>query len=159
MRNGPTTLDPTGPVANDANREHLEKKANLVRARLLGTIGELDRRRHELLDLRLQIRRHAGDLISIAGGLLVGASATAAILVLRERRRESRVRKERLRAVVRLWEHPERIASKKNALASALRLALVAVVAVATTTVGTRQIERLRRRPRIPAYPRELLGV
>jgi hypothetical protein len=140
-------------------REYLERETDLARARLLGTIGELDRRRHELLDLRLQIRRHAGDLLSILGGVLMGIGSTAAVLVLRERRRARRVPTERFRAVVRLWQHPERIAAKKNVLGSALRMALVAFAAMATTTIGTRQIERLRRRPRRPAHPRELLGV
>jgi hypothetical protein len=149
----------TGLPVRFGAREHLEREADLVRARLLGTIGELDRRRHELLDLKLQIRRHAGDLLSIVGGLLMGIGSTAAVLVLREHRRERRVRQERIRAVARLWRHPERIASKKSALGAALRMALVAFAAVATTTIGTRQIERLRRRPRLPAPPKELLGV
>jgi len=140
-------------------REYLEKEADLARAKLLGTIGELDRRRHELLDLRLQLRRHAGDILSIFGGLMIGASATATVLVLRERRREQRLRKERVRAVARLWKHPERIAARRSALGAALRMTLVALAAMATTMVGSRQIERLRKRPRLPAPPRELLGV
>jgi len=159
MKPGPFETGRQGLPTRFGAREHLEREADLVRARLLGTIGELDRRRHELFDLRLQIRRHAGDLVSILGGLLVGIGSTAGILVLRERRRERRVRQERFRAVVRLWHHPERIASKRTALGAALRMALVAFAAMATTTIGTRQIERLRRRPRIPAYPKELLGV
>jgi len=43
------------------SRQGLEQEANLARAKLLGTIGELDRRRHELFDLKLQLRRHAGE--------------------------------------------------------------------------------------------------
>jgi hypothetical protein len=35
----------------------------------------------------------------------------------------------------------------------------VAVVAMATTALGSRQIDRLRKRPRLPAPPREPLGV
>jgi hypothetical protein len=159
MKTGPFETSRPGLQVRCGAREHLEREADLVRARLLGTIGELDRRRHELLDLKLQIRRHAGDLLSILGGLMMGVGSTAAILVLRERRRERRVRQERFRAAARLWRHPERIAAKRSALRTALRMALVAFAAVATTTVGTRQIERLRRRPRIPAHPKELLGV
>jgi hypothetical protein len=142
-----------------ADREHLEHEADLVRARLLGTIGELDRRRHELLNLKLQLRRHAGDLVSVFGGLLVGAGTTAAVLVIRERRREQRLRKERLRAVARLWEHPERIAARRSAVGTALRMVLVALTAMATTMIGSRRIERFRKRPRLPAPPKELLGV
>jgi hypothetical protein len=159
MKTGPYEMSHKGSHLRFGAREHLEREADRVRARLLGTIGELDRRRHELLDLKLQIRRHAGDLLSILGGLLMGIGSTAAVLVLRERRRERRMRQERFRAVVRLWHHPERIAAKKSALGAAVRMALVAFAAVATTTVGTRQIRRLRRRPRLPAPPKELLGV
>jgi hypothetical protein len=38
-------------------------------------------------------------------------------------------------------------------------MVLVAVAAMATTTIGTRQIERFRKRPRLPAHPNEPLGV
>jgi hypothetical protein len=155
MKSDPSELR----TPKDGERESLEHEADLVRARLLGTIGELDRRRHELLDIKLQLRRHAGDLLSIFGGLWVGAGATVAILFVRERRREQRVRKERLRAIVRLWQHPERIAARRSALGAALRMVLVAFTAMATTMVGSRQIERLRKRPRRPAPPKELLGV
>jgi hypothetical protein len=143
----------------DASRQNLEEEANLTRAKLLGTIGELDRRRHELFDIRLQLRRHADDLLSIAGGLVFGVAATAAVLVVRERRRERRLREARLHALGRLWRHPERVAPRGSIVGTIVRMALVALASMATTTVGTRQIERLRRRPRLPAYPREMLGV
>jgi hypothetical protein len=158
MRDRPVTDRPARPPL-DGSRRELEHEADLARARLLGTIGELDRRRHELLDLRLQIRRHASDVLAAVGGLLIGIGATAALLVYRERRHERHIREERLRAVVRLWRHPERIAARRNATATVLRLALVALATMATTTFGTRQLDRIRRRPRLPAHPIEPLGL
>jgi hypothetical protein len=130
-----------------------------MRARLLGTIDELDRRRHEFFKLGTQLRRHASDILSVAGGLLLGATATAAVLVYRHERRVKRIRDERLRALARLWHHPERLAEGGSAVGTAVRLVLVALASMATTTLASRQIGRLRRRPRLPAHPREALGL
>jgi hypothetical protein len=146
-------------MRSDGVREELEHEADVARARLLGTIDELDRRRHQLLDWRLQIRRHVGDIMSAVGGLFIGVGATAIALAFEGHRRQRNLRRERARAAVRLWQHPERVASRGSAVAGILRIALVALVAMATTALGSRQIDRLRKRPRLPAYPREPLGV
>ena len=140
-------------------RYELEQQANQMRARLLGTIGELDRRRHDLFNLGLQLRRHASDILSVTGGLVLGASATAAILIYRHERHVKRLRDERLRAIARLWRHPERVAKHGSAVGTAVRMVLVALAAMATTTLASRQIDRLRRRPRLPAPPSEALGL
>lgn len=140
-------------------RYELENQANQMRARLLGTIGELDRRRHEFFNLGHQLRRHAGDILSVAGGLVLGASATAVILIYRHERHVKRLRDARLRAIARLWRHPERVAEQGSAIGTALRMALVALAAMATTTLASRQIDRLRRKPRLPAHPIEALGL
>jgi hypothetical protein len=38
-------------------------------------------------------------------------------------------------------------------------MVLVALATMATTTLASRQIDRLRRRPRLPAHPSEPLGL
>jgi hypothetical protein len=146
-------------VRTNGARFELEHRADQTRARLLGTIDALDRRRRELLDLKLQIRRHAGDVLAAFGGLLIGIGATAAVVLFRQRQHERRRRRERLQALVRLWKHPERIATGPSPLGSALRLVLVALATMATTTFGTYRLERSRRTPRLPAPPTEPLGV
>ena len=86
-------------MKTDGARYELEHAANLARGRLVGAIDELDRRGHELLDVKLQVRRHASDLLTALGGLLIGIGATAGLLLIREHRHERRLRRERLRAV------------------------------------------------------------
>lgn len=71
----------------------------------LGTyISELDRRRHEALDLKLQVKKHPGLAIG-AGVALIGAMAGAVVMVIRARRPEARARK-RQREVKRLASLP-----------------------------------------------------
>jgi len=140
-------------------RYELEHQANQMRARLLGTIDELDRRRHELFNLGVQLRRHASDILSAAGGLLFGVGATAAILIFRHERHVRRIRHERVRALARWWHYPERIAERSSAVGTTVRMVLVALATMATTTLASRQIDRLRRRPRLPAHPSEPLGL
>jgi hypothetical protein len=105
-----------------------------LRSELGGLVAELDRRRHEALDLGLQIRRHP---------LLVAAVATAAALVLggalalivhtrRERRRPSVRARETRRAISRLFDHPDRVGSEPsipNKVGTAVAVALVTALA------------------------------
>jgi hypothetical protein len=146
-------------VKTNGARRELEHKADVTRARLLGTIEALDRRRRELLDFKLQLRRHAGDFLVAFGGLLIGVGATTAVVFYREKQQERRLRRERIRAIVRLWKHPERIAAQRSPLATGVRMMLVALVSMATTTVATHRLEKFRRAPRLPRPPTEPLGV
>jgi hypothetical protein len=146
-------------MKTDGARYELEHEADMTRARLLRTIDALDRKRRELFDFKLQLRRHTGDIVSAAGGLLIGAGATAAVVLYRRHRHERRVRQERVRAIARLWQHPERIAARQSMLGTAVRLVLVVVATMATTTLGTHQLERIRKKPRLPAHPVEPLGL
>ena len=153
------TKESAPPPPPEPPRYELEQQANQMRARLLGTIDELDRRRHELFDLGVQLRRHASDVLSAAGGLLFGVGATAAILIFRHERHVRRIRHGRVRALARLWHHPERIAERSSAMGTVIRMVLVALATMATTTLASRQIDRLRGRPRLPAHPSEPLGL
>jgi hypothetical protein len=59
----------------------------------LGTyISELDRRRHEALDLKHQVKKHPGLAIG-AGVAIIGALAGAVVMVIRARRPEALSRK------------------------------------------------------------------
>jgi hypothetical protein len=63
----------------------------------LGTyISELDRRRHEALDLKHQVKKHPGLAIG-AGVAVIGAVAGAVVMVIRSRRPEALARKRRLK--------------------------------------------------------------
>jgi hypothetical protein len=67
-------------ISDDKPREEIEKEADAVRSRLMHTVDELDRRRHEALSLGHQLRFHWGKL-ALLGGLVVLASASVIGLV------------------------------------------------------------------------------
>src|SRR6266542_937383 len=134
-------------------RQDLEHEADVARARLLGTIDALDRRGQEMLDWKLQLRRHSGSVALTGGGIFAGIAVTTGIVLLRASHRDERLRKERWRAVTRLWQHPDRIARPRTtALGTATRgivVALSALVALAGARVARSLMARRRYRPRL----------
>jgi ferric-dicitrate binding protein FerR (iron transport regulator) len=64
----------------------LEHQIEDLRAELGALVQELDRRRHDAFDLRLQLRRHAG-AIAIVGGSLALIVARRVWIVRRRRAR------------------------------------------------------------------------
>jgi hypothetical protein len=64
----------------------LQRDVENIRSDLDRLVGELDHRRHELFDLRLQLRRHALPIGLAAAALVVGGGAVALLLVRRRRR-------------------------------------------------------------------------
>ena len=138
----------------------IERRADVARARLLGPLHDLDRRRRELFDWKLQLGRHSGAILGVFGGLAAGVVVTTGIGAYREGRRRSQLGQERWHALGRLWRHPERVAAPTtSALGAAARMLLVAFATMATTTIGINQLGRFRRRPRLPRHPTEPIGV
>jgi hypothetical protein len=103
----------------------------VVREELDVLLAELDRRGHELLDVRLQVRRHAvGTALALLA--LTGAAAGAVWLsTWRHRRQRSpSARAERLReALARMTEHPDRVAAAPTMAGRILTAAASAAVA------------------------------
>lgn len=97
----------------NGQREEFERKADELRDRLLHTIEAIDRRRHALLDVKTQVRRH-GAGVATGGLLLVIMGGAAVIALVREARArdERRLRGERVRALVRFWRHPDWVAPR-----------------------------------------------
>lgn len=54
--------------------EDLERRVETIRGDLDAIVAELDRRRRELLDWRLQLRRHRGAVVAIFAGVLTIAA-------------------------------------------------------------------------------------
>jgi hypothetical protein len=90
----------------------IEQEIRGLRAELDHLIDELDRRRHEMLDLKLQMRRHAVPVSLAAAGLGLAVAARVAYGIWRRRQRRSfTVRAGLVRdAVSRMIENPERVA-------------------------------------------------
>jgi hypothetical protein len=72
------------------NTEHeqatpeIEREVEGLRSELGGLVGELNRRRHDATDVRLQLRRHSGAVLLVIG--VAAVSAIAQVVVARRRR-------------------------------------------------------------------------
>jgi hypothetical protein len=124
---GPRT---NGMNGKEADVGRIAGEIDSIRTELGGLVGELDRRRREAFDLRLQARRHpvAAALAAAAAALAVGGLVALAVRQRRERRRPSVRAGEARRALARLLDHPERVAAEPgmgNKVATAV-LTLVA---------------------------------
>lgn len=128
-----------------------------LRDELGGLVGELDRRRREAFDLRLQARRHpvALAVTVTAVALVVGGVVAIAVRARHERRRPSVRAAEARRALSRIFAHPERVGARP----SVAQKVLAAALAAAATTLVKRIVERRVVPPRdaravpVPAPP------
>jgi len=124
--------------------QQLEAEIAALRDELGALVAELDRRRHDLLDVRLQLRRHAWQ-IAIAG---VGFSTAIAGLVWLGTSRAQRgrgllSRASRLReGLARMVERPERVAAEQTVVGKLLTAAATAAVAAAAKKVVDRVVRR-----------------
>jgi hypothetical protein len=96
-------------MRNGRSRDQLAREANEVRAQFLKTVEQLDQRRRNAGDLRVQLERHART-VAIVGAVALLATASAGLLVARKiaaspRRR----RRNRWRLARQMWRHPERV--------------------------------------------------
>jgi hypothetical protein len=89
--------------------EDLERRVRDHRESLDAILSELDRRRHELTDWRLQLRRHRKGALVLAGALIGGV---AAYVVWRKRRAAGPAHKAR-----RLWRALQRMVANPDAVA------------------------------------------
>jgi hypothetical protein len=123
----------------------LKADVDEVRSELSALVAELDRRRHDLLDVRIQLRRNAWPLGLTS--LAVGATAAAAIALGTRRARRRKALAGRAlgvgQAVGRLLDHPERVAvvpsvPERIATAAASAAAVYVVKAVLDRVLGRR---------------------
>jgi hypothetical protein len=145
----------------DGPREQVRRvsgELDALRGDIAGLVAELDRRRHELFDVRLQARRHPVLVTSVVAGgaLLLGAGIALAVRARRERQRPVNRAREVRRAMSRIVEHPEDVAAKPKvyeaiatavgvAVATALAKRLVdRAVSTAPTSRAARAAERSR---------------
>jgi len=92
----------------------IEEEIVRRRGELGALVGELNLRRHELTDVKLQVRRHA---LGVAVAVLATAATAAGAVALATRRARRRntgiARRARLReAMARMIDRPERVAAE-----------------------------------------------
>lgn len=126
-------LPPVSDREREAPKAHareVESEIEDIRKRLDSTLAELDKRRHEVTDWRLQMRRHP----RVVAGAGIGALALVGGLValaLLSRRRAPATRARKLRdAFGRVYENPQKVARPEPGVA-------VKVMAAIATAVGT----------------------
>jgi hypothetical protein len=130
-RRQPTEIEP----------EKIEREIESLRGEIDDLVDELDRRRHDALDWRLQLRKH-GKPIAIGAGMLL-----AVALVARGLRRKRRpLLSDQLGAILRgayeVGRHPERFErADEGGRSLALQLAKTAALAGASV-MARRMAER-----------------
>jgi hypothetical protein len=79
----------TKALSLDERRSRLERRANVIRSRLLRTIDALDNRRHQVQEIGHHAKRLAAPIgASVIGMVAIAVGTTFAIRALVERRRE-----------------------------------------------------------------------
>jgi hypothetical protein len=131
----------------------LEGQITGLRDELGALVTELDRRRHEALDLRLQVRRHKRE-IALTGAVLAGmAVGYLWVSVSRGRRRQRfGARLGRFQqAVNRMVERPERVAVEPTVTRKILGAAASAAAATVIRKVLARALEDVMEHRRLGA--------
>jgi len=125
-------LTGTGESTVEEKPQELEREVDDIRENITGIVGELDRRRHDLLDWRLQLRRHGAVLAAVTAGWVLAIGVTMAVRASQRRRRNRPLAKaRRLReALSRMVAHPELVAQPRPSIGRKV------LAAAASATVG-----------------------
>jgi len=129
----------------DSTTQTLGGEIALVRYELDELLAELDRRRHELFDVRAQLRRHALGA-TLTGIAFLGTASVGVWLSVLRRQRRSRVtaRAGRLRhALARMTEHPERVAAEPTIPGKIVTAAASAAAAALVKKLLERGVQRV----------------
>jgi hypothetical protein len=103
----------TGSAPPSQKVEALQREIESIREGLDGMVGELDRRRHRLFDVRSQLHRNTVPLIAV-GAALLGIVAGGIALGVAQRRRRARLGARVVRfqeALRRMIDKPARVAN------------------------------------------------
>ena len=119
----------------------LETEITEIRSRLDRSLAELDRRRHELTDVRLQIARHPMMAVA-AGATLLAIAGGVAYAVWASRQRNKPISKARRlkHALSRMIEEPHKVAKSEPTVPEK-------ILAAAGTAAATILVKKLMERP------------
>jgi hypothetical protein len=124
----------SGTIGVEKPAREIEKEIDDVRMRLDRSLAELDRRRHELMDVKLQVQKHP-EALWIAGGVVVLIIGGVYLAVRRAHKREEPMQKARRfrLATSRAMEHPERVARGEAKVWEKIAASVGTTLAVALT--------------------------
>lgn len=124
------------PANRGKTRDDLEHEADAVRARLMLTVQRLERRRHQVLDVRYQLRRHVQTVVVLGAVAVVATAAAVALATHRVATAAARRRRNRWRLAKNVWRRPDRAlrAARGPFFQEALRGVGLSLVSMALTT-------------------------
>jgi len=122
------------PAAEPRKPREIERDIEHLRTRLDRSLAELDRRRHELTDIRLQMRKHPAVFIG-AGAAVVLLLGGVGFAIYRSRKREQMPEKaKRLRiAIGRAVDEPHKVARGEAPVWEKILAAVGTTIAVNVT--------------------------
>jgi hypothetical protein len=131
--------------------ESLGNEIVVVREELDALLAEFDRRRHEVLDVRLQLRRHAvGAAITAVAFLATAAGVVWLGVWHQQRRHRPTAQLGRLRdAVSRMIDQPERVAAEPTIAGKVVSAAASAAAASIVKKVLERGVQAYLERHRV----------
>jgi len=140
MGEGAAGVNGQGPTTNGHGMHEIEGEITEIRGRLDQSLAELDRRRHEATDVKLQIRRHPG-AVAAAGGVVLLLLGGVAYAIWAARKRDEPINKaKRLRmAVSRMIDQPQKVAKPEPTVPEKI---LAAAGTAAATMITKKLIER-----------------
>ena len=130
---------------NGKSRDDLARQASLVRSKLLHTVEQLDQRRHEVLDVRLQVQRHVREVLIAGGILLLATAAGVGMIVHRIATSAERRRRQRWTLARDMWRKPSRAmrGERRSFLGQLLRSVALSVLTAAVTVPARRLVVEL----------------
>jgi hypothetical protein len=126
----------------NGHREHLEQRANEVRAKLEQRLGMIDERRHRVADAARAAARPPTSII------LFAAAGAAVALFLMQRVRARRARAQRLMRLLQPAAPPE-----KSLFVQSMQKAATSLAVVAVQRLGRRGLDRWLAEPRASTLP------
>ena len=151
-----SSMIPTGQGSSVSPREltrQLEGEIAIVREELSQLVAELDRRRHEAFDVRLQVKRHAPEML-ISGGALIAAAAGFVWFRAWRSRRPPRLRSQ----VHQTREKLMTLVQRKSTSPESPRMITSILTSAANAAVAVGDQEAGRTRTSLAAEPTNGLG-
>lgn len=137
MGEGATRVKALPPVTQEERDNPMQRARAIegeiddIRRRLDRDLSELDRRRHEATDWRLQLKRHPQLIAGVGIGALALVGGLVALSIAQHRRDHPRRKAQRIGLALRRgYENPEKVARPEPSV-------VVKVLAAVATTVGT----------------------